>query len=59
MINQALPDIIFKQLRDFIHEKCGIYISDTKKYLIEKKLTARLHQKNLCVQRAEGSYFHT
>ncbi|HYA86109.1 MAG TPA: protein-glutamate O-methyltransferase CheR [Nitrospirota bacterium] len=47
MLNQVLPDVVFKQLRDFIHEKCGIYIPDSKKYLIEKKLTTRLHQKNL------------
>jgi len=47
MINAVLSDIVFKQLRDFIYEKCGIYITDTKKYLIEKKLAARLQERNL------------
>ncbi len=47
MLNPVLPDIVFKQIRDFIYEKCGIYISDAKKYLVEKKLITRLQQKNL------------
>ncbi len=47
MLNPVLPDMVFKQIRDFIYEKCGIYISDAKKYLVEKKLVTRLQQKNL------------
>jgi chemotaxis protein methyltransferase CheR len=47
MLNPVLPDAVFKQIRDFIYEKCGIYISDAKKYLVEKKLVARLQQRNL------------
>ena len=47
MINAVLPDRVFTQLRDFIYEKSGIFIADTKKYLVEKKLAARLQEKNL------------
>jgi chemotaxis protein methyltransferase CheR len=46
-MNAVLPDNVFKQLRDFIYEKSGIYIADTKKYLVEKKLATRLQEKNL------------
>jgi chemotaxis protein methyltransferase CheR len=45
-----LADPVFRQLRDFIYEKSGIFISDAKKYLVEKKLATRLQEKNL------GSY---
>jgi len=47
MLNVALTDPVFKQLRDFIYEKSGIYVSDAKKYLVEKKLVTRLEEKNL------------
>jgi len=47
MINAVISDSVFKQLRDFIYEKSGIYIADTKKYLVEKKLATRLQEKNL------------
>ncbi len=47
MLNAVLADPVFKQLRDFIYEKSGIFISDAKKYLVEKKLAARLQEKNL------------
>ncbi|MCX8031211.1 MAG: protein-glutamate O-methyltransferase CheR [Thermodesulfovibrionales bacterium] len=44
---KTLQDSTFKQLRDFIYEKCGIYISDSKKYLIENRLVKRLQEKKL------------
>jgi chemotaxis protein methyltransferase CheR len=47
MLNAILSDQTFRQLRDFIYEKCGIFISDAKKYLVEKKLAARLQERNL------------
>lgn len=47
MLNIALSDPVFRQLRDFIYEKSGIFVTDTKKYLVEKKLLARLEEKNL------------
>jgi chemotaxis protein methyltransferase CheR len=42
-----LSDAVFRQLRDFIYEKSGIYVADSKKYLVEKKLLARIEEKNL------------
>ena len=47
MMNAVLADPVFRQLRDFIYEKSGIFISDAKKYLVEKKLATRLQEKNL------------
>lgn len=42
-----LNDTTFRQIRDFIYEKCGIYVPDAKKYLIEKKIGARVQARNL------------
>ncbi len=47
MLNIVLQDSTFKQLRDFIYEKSGIFIPDTKKYLIENRLAGRIHAANL------------
>lgn len=47
MLNPVLQDTTFKQLRDFIYEKSGIFIPDTKKYLIETRLVKRIEDKNL------------
>ena len=46
-MNIALQDSTFKQLRDFIYEKSGIFISDTKKYFIENRLIKTLQEMNL------------
>lgn len=43
----ALKDDTFRQLRDFIYEKCGIFVTDTKKYLIESRLQRRIQERNL------------
>jgi chemotaxis protein methyltransferase CheR len=42
-----LQDSTFRQIRDFIYDKCGIYVPDGKKYLIEKKIGARVQARNL------------
>lgn len=42
-----LNDSTFRQLRDFIYEKTGIYIADSKKYLIENRLSKRIEEKGL------------
>ncbi|MDR2488477.1 MAG: protein-glutamate O-methyltransferase CheR [Desulfovibrio sp.] len=45
----------FTQLRDYIYEQCGIYIAETRKYLIENRLSNRLkelHLKNF------GEYYY-
>lgn len=37
----------FCQLRDIIYAKCGIFFSDTKKYLLETRLSRRIEERNL------------
>lgn len=43
----TLSDDVFKQIRDFIYEKSGIYIPDNKKYFLENRLGRRVQEKNL------------
>ena len=45
----------FKQLREFIYEQCGIYIADTRKYLVENRLSNRLRDLNL---KNYGEYYY-
>jgi len=47
MLSIPLADSTFRDLRDYIYEKSGIYISDTKKYLIENRLVKVLQEKKL------------
>jgi chemotaxis protein methyltransferase CheR len=47
VLNIALPEHTFKALRDYIYDKSGIYIADTKKYLIENRLSRVIHDKSL------------
>jgi chemotaxis protein methyltransferase CheR len=47
MLNIALADATFRELRDYIYDNSGIFISDTKKYLIENRLSRILQEKNL------------
>lgn len=42
-----MKDETFKKIRDFIYQKCGIYIPDTKKYLIENRLLRRVQDNGL------------
>lgn len=42
-----ITDQEFANLRDFIYEKCGIYIADNRKYLLENRLGNRLKKLNL------------
>ncbi len=42
-----LSNETFHKARDYIYSKCGIYIQDTKKYLVENRLQKRLQEKNL------------
>ncbi len=44
---KILQDATFKQLRDFIYDKSGIFIADTKKYLLENRLSKRIQEKKL------------
>ncbi len=38
----SISDTEFSSLRDFIYEKCGIYIAENRKYLLENRLFNRL-----------------
>lgn len=42
----TIPDDTFKQLRDFIYEKTGIYVPDNKKYFLENRLSRIVKEKN-------------
>lgn len=44
----SIRDDTFKQLRDFIYEKTGIYIPDNKKYFLENRLNRIIKEKNFC-----------
>lgn len=50
-----MDDSTFKQLRDSIYEQCGIFFPDTKKYLLESRLSWRIKEKNL---RGFEDYLH-
>jgi len=43
----SISDEVFKQFRDFIYEKSGIFIPDNKKYFIENRLGRRIQELNL------------
>lgn len=46
-MDSTLRDETFKQLRDFIYEKSGIFIPEAKKYLIENRLIRRIQENGL------------
>jgi len=50
-----LPDDVFRLLRDFIHGYCGIFFDDGSKFLLERRLTRRLEQRQL---RSFEEYYH-
>ncbi len=50
----GITDSEFKQLRDFIHQKSGIFIADNRKYLIENRLAGRIRALNL---KSYGEYY--
>src|SRR5512145_1309110 len=45
--NIPLPDDVFRLLRDFIHDYCGIFFDDGSKFLLERRLNRRLEQHQL------------
>ncbi len=47
MAETVLREDTFRRLRDIIYEESGIFIPDTKKYLVEKKLSPRLGARGL------------
>jgi len=50
-----VSDEEFAQLRDFIYEQSGIYIAESRKYLVENRLTNRLKELNL---KNFGEYYY-
>ena len=42
-----LPEDVFRLLRDFIHDYCGIFFDDGSKFLLERRLNRRLEQHQL------------
>jgi chemotaxis protein methyltransferase CheR len=51
----ALPDDVFRLIRDFIHNYCGIYFDDGSKFLLERRLNRRLEQHRL---KSFSEYYH-
>jgi chemotaxis protein methyltransferase CheR len=47
MLTVSLREDTFRQIRDIIYKHSGIFIPDTKKYLIENRLTSILKEKKL------------
>jgi chemotaxis protein methyltransferase CheR len=41
-----LPDNVFRQLRDAIYRRTGMFFADTSKYLIQKRLSPRARELN-------------
>ncbi len=50
-----LPDDIFRLLRDFIHDYCGIYFDDSSRFLLERRLSRRIEQHRL---KSFEEYYH-
>ena len=50
-----LPDDVFRLLRDFIHDYCGIFFDDASKFLLERRLSRRLEQHRL---KSFEEYYH-
>ncbi len=47
MLNMTLAEATFKDIRDYIYDNSGIYITDSKKYLIENRLSRIIQENNL------------
>lgn len=47
MLNMTLAESTFRDIRDYIYDNSGIYISDSKKYLIENRLSRIIQENNL------------
>ena len=50
-----LSDDVFRLLRDYIHNYCGIYFDDGSKFLLERRLSRRLQQRKL---KSFDEYYH-
>jgi chemotaxis protein methyltransferase CheR len=50
-----LPDDVFRLLRDLIHDYCGIYFDDGSQFLLQRRLSRRLDQRQL---KSFEEYYH-
>ncbi len=50
-----ISDEEFKKLRDFIYKQCGIFVPDSRTYLVENRLANRLKDLNL---KSYDEYYH-
>ena len=50
-----LPDDVFRQLRDEIYKRTGMFFADTSKYLLQKRLSPRARELNFD---SFQKYFH-
>jgi chemotaxis protein methyltransferase CheR len=50
-----LSDDIFRLIRDLVHSYCGIYFDDGSKFLVERRLTRRLEERQV---RTFEEYYH-
>jgi len=50
-----LPEDVFRLLRDFIHDYCGLFFDDGSKFLLERRLNRRLEQHQL---KSFEDYYH-
>ena len=50
-----LPEDVFRLLRDFIHDYCGLFFDDGSKFLLERRLNRRLEQHQL---KSFEQYYH-
>jgi len=50
-----LPEDVFRLLRDFIHDYCGLFFDDGSKFLLERRLNRRLEQHQL---KSFEEYYH-
>jgi chemotaxis protein methyltransferase CheR len=43
----SLQDATFKALRDYVYERTGIFVPDSKKYFLENRLARRIQDNKL------------
>ena len=53
--HMPLSDDVFRLLRDLVHSYCGIYFDDGSKFLVERRLTRRLEERQV---RTFEEYYH-
>lgn len=46
-VERIMSDDIFRELRDVIYKLCGIYYTESKKYLLEGRIAKRLTARNM------------